>query len=435
MTIFKAYDIRGIYGKDLTDDIAYRIGRALVTFLKAKKVVVGRDMRSSSEPLFKALAQGITDQGADVIDIGVCSTPVSYFGCVFLEADASVMITASHNPAEYNGFKLTREMAIPVSGDTGIKEIEALAAKEFEDAEKGSISSKNITDEYAKHVLSFGSGIKGLKIVIDAGNGMGGFEATEVLSRLPCTIVPLYLELDGSFPNHEANPLKPETLADLQKEVIASGADLGIAFDGDADRAFFIDDKGNIISSDFTLALIAREILKKEKGLVLYDIRSSWIAREVIEENQGTSKMCRVGHAFIKEQMRKEGAIFAGELAGHYYFKDNFFTDSAVIAAVIMLSIASKSRLSSLVEPLRKYYKSDEINFEVKDKEAKMDELSRHYKDGSISLLDGIRIDFDDWWFNVRPSNTEPLLRLNLEARTKELLEAKTKELSGLIKA
>lgn len=441
MSIFKAYDVRGVYPSELDEKLAYKIGRAFVSFLKVDKVAVSQDMRKSSEGLKKELIRGITDQGADVIEIeGLCSTPRSYFSCWFLRAPASIMVTASHNPGQYNGFKFTREKAIPISGNTGIKDIEQLVmGNKFKDAKKkGKVIEEDITENYRKHILSFidAKKIKPLKVVIDAGNGMGGKDMELVLDKLPLKVVKMYFEPDGSFPNHEANPLKEENNADIKKRIIKEKADFGIALDGDADRVFFFDENAETIPADFITSLIAEEVLKGNKGKVLYDLRSSWIVKEVIEKNGGKAGMCRVGHAFIKEQMRKEKAIFAGELSGHFYFKDNFYTDSGVIAVLKMIQLISEKgkKLSELVKPLKKYYASGEINSEVEDKEGKMKELAKIYKDGKVSWLDGIRIDFDDWWFNVRPSNTEPLLRLNLEAKSKKLMEEKRDEVLGVIR-
>lgn len=441
MSIFKAYDVRGVYPSELNEEIAYKVGRAFVTFLKVNNVAVSQDMRQSSKSIKESLIKGITDQGADVIEVeGLCSTPKNYFACWFLKTHGSIMVTASHNPGKYNGFKFTREQAIPISGDTGIKEIEQLVLKNKfkEPAHKGKVIKKDIEKEYAKHILSM-IDVKKMnpsKVVIDAGNGMGGRDIELVIDELPLKVTKMYFEPDGSFPNHEANPLKEENLADLKKRVLKEKADFGIALDGDADRVFFIDETGETVASDMITCLIAEEILGKNPGEpVLYDLRSSWIVKEIIEKNKGKAHMCRVGHAFIKEHMRKEKAIFAGELSGHFYFRDNFYTDSGVIAALKVIQIISEKgkKLSELVNPLRKYFASGEINSEVQDKEGKMKELAEKYKDGKISWLDGVRIDFKEWWFNVRASNTEPLLRLNLEAKTKEMMEKKRDEVLRLI--
>ena len=442
MSIFKAYDVRGVYPNELNEEIAYKVGRAFVTFLKVNKVAVSQDMRKSSNSLKKELIKGITDQGADVIEVnGLCSTPRSYFACWFLKTPGSIMVTASHNPRKYNGFKFTREKAIPISGDTGIKDIEKLVLKNKfkEPKKKGKIIKKDITQDYKKHILNFinPKKIKPLKVVIDAGNGMGGKDMELLLGKLPLKVIKMYFKPDGNFPNHEANPLKEENLVALKKKIKEEKADFGIAPDGDADRVFFIDENAETIPADFITCLIAEKILKKNKGeKVLYDLRSSWITKETIEAFGGKPLMCRVGHAFIKEQMRKEKAIFAGELSGHFYFRDNFYTDSGVIAALKVIQIISEKgkKLSELVKPLKKYFASGEINSEVEDKEEKMKELAKIYGDGKISYLDGIRVDYKDWWFNVRPSNTEPLLRLNLEAKTKELMETKRDEVLNIIR-
>ena len=440
MPIFKAYDVRGIYPSELNEEIMYRICRAFADFLKGKTIMVAHDMRLSSLSLNEAVIKGINDQGVDVIDIGLCSTPMSYFGCAFTKADGALQVTASHNPKEYNGCKFMRKMAIPISGDTGIKEIEKIVnANKFRKInKKGKIIERDVKEDYVKHVLGFidKRKIKKLKIVVDSANGMGCLETDLILEKLPIEIIKMYCEIDGNFPNHEADPLKEKNTIDLRERVKKEKADLGIAFDGDADRVFFIDEKGNKMPSDFITCLIAKEFLKeKKREKILYDLRSSWIVKEEVEKLGGKAYMSKVGHAFIKEQLRKENAIFGGELSGHYYFKDNFYTDSAIIASLKIIQLLSRGKkLSQLVKPLQKYFASGEINFEVSDKEAKMKELEKAYSDGKISHLDGIRIDFKDWWFNVRPSNTEPLLRLNLEAKTKEITEKKKGEIEKIIK-
>ena len=441
MSIFKAYDIRGVYPKELNEEIAYNIGKAFADFVNVRKILVGRDMRLSSDSLFRSLSRGIIEQGSDVINIGMCSSPMCNFACNFLKADASVMITASHNPKEYNGFKFTRKQAIPISEDTGIRDIEDLFNKNKfrKSKKKGRIIRKEIMKGYVKHVLKF---IKNknakLKIIVDCGNGMGGPETREVFRHLKCKLTEMYFKPDGNFPNHEANPLKEENVKELREKVIQQKADLGIAMDGDADRVFFISDKGEIIPSDFITCLIAKTYLKEKQGeTILYDLRSSWITPETIKKNGGIPVMSKVGHSFIKEKLRKAKGIFGGELSGHFYFKDNFYTDSGIIASMKIIGLVTeeKKKISELIKPLKKYFASGEINSEVKDKEAKMKELAKKYKNGRISWLDGIRIEFDDWWFNVRPSNTEPLLRLNLEAKTKELMEKKRDEILRIIRS
>jgi phosphomannomutase len=437
MTIFKAYDIRGIYPSELNEETAYKIGRAFVKFLNVKEVLVGQDGRISSPQLFESLARGITDQGADIIDIGLCSTPMFYFGTA--KYQAGIMITASHNPKEYNGFKLCRENAIPISGDTGIQDIKDLVNKnQFEDKEKGKIIKKDIMDDFIKHNISFVKTDKKLKIVVDAGNGMGGFTFPKIFERLHFDFIPLYCEVDFNFPHHEPNPMKYKNLKDLQKKVIEEKADLGVALDGDVDRCVFVDENGDIITSDLIIPLVGKEMLKNHPGsTIMYNLICSKVVPEKIEELGGKAVMSRVGHSFIKKQMREEDAIFAGELSGHFYYKNNFFVESSFITTAMILNlIAGEDKpLSELIKPLKKYYKTEEISFEVEDKIAKMKELEEHFKDAKqISHLDGIKMEYDDWWFNVRPSNTEPLLRLNLEAKTKEKMEEMKGKISEIIR-
>lgn len=437
--IFKAYDIRGIYGESLTEDIAFRIARAFATFLKPRRVVIGRDMRPHSTPLFEAFAQGLRRQGVNVVDLGLCSTPMSYFANHHLGADASVMITASHNPAEWNGFKLCRAEAIPISDQTGIAEIERIYNENRFDppaAHEGSLERFDPVPGYAEHVRRFADVRRPLRVAIDFANGMGIVEA-RAFEGLPLTITGLYDTLDGSFPNHEANPLKHETLRSLQELMRREQFDFGIAFDGDADRVGFLDERGEIIPMDMITALIAKTILQRQKGVILYDLRSSWAVREVIEEHGGTPLMSRVGHAFIKQQMRETGALFAGELSGHYYFRENGYTESAALASLYIANVVSSSNepLSSLIRPLRRYYASGEINSEVHDIPRVLQRLREKYADGRISTLDGLSVEYDDWWFNVRPSNTEPLVRLNLEARDPQTMARRRDEVLAIIRA
>ncbi len=436
MSIFKAYDIRGIYPQEINEDIAYKLGRAFVTFLKCKKVVVSRDMRLSSKALSDALIKGLTDQGADVIDIRLSSTPMNYFANNFLKADGSIMITASHNPKDFNGFKLSREKAIPISEDTGIKKIEYLVNKnKFKDGKKGKVTEKDVLNDYANHVVKFiKKSNKNLKIIADAGNGMAGLTADKIFSKLGLKLEKMYFELDGTFPNHEADPLKEKNVKEIKERVLKEKFDLGIAFDGDCDRVFFIDENGQKIPSDFIIALFSQEFLKKNpKEKIIYDLRSSKIIEETITLNNGKPIMSRVGHVFVKDLMREKDALFGGELSGHYYFRNNFYTDSGIIATVKLIEILSKTnkKLSELVKPFKKYYQSGEINIKVKDK---IKDIEKNYKDGKILHIDGLSVYYKDWWFNIRPSNTEDLLRLNLEANTKELIEKKKKELLDLIK-
>ena len=438
--IFKAYDIRGVYPEQLSEATAEKIGRAIVEFLKAKTVVIGRDMRPHSVPLFHALVKGITEQGADVIDLGLCSTPMCYHANGNLKADASVMITASHNPAEWNGFKICRENAIPLSGKSGIGDIEALVRKDQWSAPQrtGKVSSYDIAGEYGQFLRSHAHLNRKLKVVVDYANAMGSYEIAGIEDFFE--IIPLYKELDGTFPNHEANPLKKDTLTAIRAKVKETGADFGAAFDGDADRCGFIDDKGEVIQMDLFTALIAQDILSEnktgEKLPILYDLRSSWSVKECIAGNGGTPIMSRVGHAFIKAQMRETGAVFAGELSGHYYFKENFTAESQGLATIKLANlICRKNRpVSELVAPLRKYYSSGEINSKVADTGVILDQIRKKYADGHLFELDGISSEYSDWWFNVRASNTEPLLRLIVEAATPEKMAAKRDELLKLIR-
>ena len=436
--VFKAYDIRGIYGQTLTDELMFDIGRAFVTFLKCRTVTVGRDMRPHSQPLFEALARGLTLQGADVVDLGLCSTPMSYFGNGSLGADAGVMITASHNPGEWNGMKMTRAQAVPISGDTGIQDLERIVRSRAFDApaaQPGRITSHAILAEYVRHIQPYADLKRPVRIVADMANAMGVVESAVLKGVLEFDA--LFPELDGTFPNHEANPLALETLADLQAKVRGGRYDFGVAFDGDADRAGFVDERGAIIPMDIITALIAQDLLAREKGVIFYDLRSSWAVKEVIEENGGTPMLSRVGHAFIKQQMRDHNALFAGELSGHYYFKNNYFTESSSLAVICVANIVSRSRqpLSALVKPIQRYAASGEINSEVHDPDAVLLRLKAAYRDGRLIELDGVSIEYADWWFNVRKSNTEPLIRLNVEAKTQAMMEQRRDELLAIVRA
>jgi len=441
--IFKAYDIRGIYGEDFGEEMAERLGQAMVKFANAKTMVVGRDMRASSPKLAKAVIRGVLSMGADVIDIGECSTPIFSFALAEYDLhDAGIMITASHNPAKYNGFKLSLGNAMPIGKTSGMDEIKKLVLEgKFDQKPEGNIVDSPITDEYIQKIFSFidTEKIKHMKIIIDAGNGMGGPILEKIFKKLPqIELVPMYFKPDGTFPHHEANPLKEENLIDLKEKMKEVEPDLGVAYDGDCDRVGFVDEKGETIPGDFITALLAKEILKKYPGgIVHYDLRSSWAVRDVINENGGKPEMCMVGHALIKNLMRKTGAVFSGELSSHFYFKDFFGVESGDLTLLFILTLISEEgkSMSELVAPLKKYYHSGEINFEVEDKEGMMKKLEEMYSVGAkdVSHLDGIRIEFDDWWFNVRASNTEPLLRLNLEAKTPELMEEKRDEISKIL--
>ena len=434
--IFKAYDIRGIYPTDINEDIAYAIGRAYITFTGAKKVVIGRDMRPHSQQLFDGIARGITDQGADVIDLGLSSTPQSYFANGTLKADGSVMITASHNPGEWNGFKLCKADAVPISGATGIMDIQKIAESKAwqEPAVKGKISTYDITGKYGEFLRSFAKLDRKLKVVVDYANAMGLYEIAGIRDLFD--IVPMYDVMDGTFPNHEANPLKTDTLDAIRAKVKEVKADFGAAFDGDADRCGFIDDLGEIIPMDLFTALIAQDILAKGPATILYDLRSSRAVKECIEENGGKAIQCRVGHAFIKNQMRENDAVFAGELSGHYYFKQNFTAESQGLAMIMLANLicAKNQPLHELIAPLKKYFSSGEINSKVADVAPILAEIKAKYTDGNMFELDGVSVEYDRWWFNIRASNTEPLLRLIVEADTQELMETKRDELLSIIR-
>ena len=434
--IFKAYDIRGIYPEQLNEEIAEKIGRAFIEFTKARKVVVGYDMRPDSVPLFNALAKGMTEQGADVVNLGMCSTPMSYFANGKLGADGSIIITASHNPAGWNGFKMCKANAVPISGATGIMDIERIVEEEsWSKSDKtGSVSEYDIAPEYAKFLQDHLKVDRKLKVVVDYANSMGSFESAGIEDYFE--IIPMYKDLDGTFPNHEANPLKLDTLDAICAKVKEVGADFGAAFDGDADRCGFIDNKGEIIPMDLFTAIIAQDILSEGPATILYDLRSSRAVKECIEENGGTAIMSRVGHAFIKAQMREHDAVFAGELSGHYYFKENFTAESQGLAFVKFANLICKSGKTSseLVAPLRKYAFSGEINSKVADTQIVLDKLKTEYADGNQFELDGLSVEYPDWWFNVRASNTEPLLRLIVEADTEEIMEQKRDAILAVIR-
>jgi len=441
--IFKAYDVRGVYGKNLTDEVAYKIGRAFASFLKCKGVIVGYDMRVSSPKLSKAFMKGVNDAGANAIDIGEVSTDGLYFASGFLKKPG-VMFTASHNPPKYNGLKFCKEKAVPINEDTGLNKIKSIIEKnkykKIND-KKGKLIKKNILKDYVKHVLSFINinKIKNLKIAVDAGNGMAGKIVPLIYKNLPVKIIPLYFELDGTFPNHLADPSKYENLRKLQEVVKKEKCNFGMAFDGDADRIFFVDENGNIVNSSLIASLIIKNILQKHKNQnMIYNLVCSRIVPETIEKYGGKAYIERVGHSFIKSTMKKINAIFACEHSAHYYFRKNFNADSGIIASLIVSEIISKENklLSKLLEEFKVYFKIEETNFKVKDKIKKIQQIKNHYKNKNpkkIMTMDGVSVYFDDWWFNVRPSNTEPLLRLNLEAVSEEAMEKKTKELVKLM--
>jgi phosphomannomutase len=443
--VFKAYDVRGIYPDELDEAGAEAIGRAYVERFEPGRIAVGRDMRLSSPAMQKAVMQGAAAAGADVLDLGLVGTEMVYFAVGSLELEGGIMVTASHNPKQYTGLKLVRRGALPVGGDSGLLDLRDLIDSGNWSVtgrdDRGEVRDVDIWPDYVERVLSFVdvAAIKPLRVVIDAANGMAGTMLPPVLERLPVDAVSCYFEPDGSFPNHEPNPLLPENREFIVRKTLEEGADLGVAFDGDADRCFFVDDSGDFVPGDFVTALFAESVLEKEPGAkIIYDVRASRAVPDTIERAGGVSLMNRVGHAFIKARMRKEDAAFAGEVSGHYYFRDFSQADSGVVPFLLMLELISKKgrRLSEILEPLRsRYFITGELNTPVPDVALKLQELKERYADGRVSHLDGISVDFDDWHFNVRPSNTEPLLRLNLEATTEELMERKQDEVLELIRS
>lgn len=443
--IFKAYDIRGIYPEELDEEASYLIGRAYIQFLKKKKpkIVVGQDNRLSSPSLFEALTLGMVEQGADVVDIGLATSPLLYWTCAFFEFDGGINITASHNGAQYNGFKVVREKAIPISEKSGIKEIKKLVLEgKFKTEISGEITKKETLKEYIqfnKQNFDFKK-IKPLEIVIDTANAVSGIVIPEIFQNTNCQIYHIFSELEGTFLNHQPDPLKKENLKDLSATVKARKADFGVGFDGDGDRVIFVDEKGDAVGGDMITALMAEMILKKNQGeKILYDIRSSNSVKETIEREGGKALIERIGHSYIKERMRKEKAIFGGELSGHYYHRDHFFCECPFFVIFkILEKLSQESKpFSEIISPFRKYFSSGEINFKVKDKEKILKLLEKNPpgggERGKIMKLDGLRIDFKDWWFLVRPSNTEPLLRLVIEAKSKELVYEKAHLLSDVL--
>lgn len=441
-TIFKAYDVRGIYPRDLDEEVAYRLGRAFVVLLGAERVILGRDMRLSGPALMAAVARGLTDQGADVFDIGQVSTDQYYFACATQELPG-IMVTASHNPKEYNGFKMVRRMPYLLSGDSGIAELRELtsAARFPTPKRRGRITPLDLKADFVTKVLSLveGEAIRPLKVVVDCGNGTVGPILQEIYRHLPVRLIGMYLEPDGNLPNHGLDPLQPENRAELQQRVVAESADVGFAFDGDGDRFFVIDDRGHFVSGDFLTALLSAYLLEKHPGeKIIYDVRASWAVPDAIRAAGGIPLMERVGHAFIKRRMAEEGALFAGEVSGHYYFRDFFCADSGLIPSLLVLEMLSRKgvRLSELLRPLEeRYFISGEINSRVRDPQGRIQALAQRYADGEQHFLDGLSVSYPDWHFNVRPSNTEPLLRLNLEARSRAEMERRCAEVLAILRA
>jgi phosphomannomutase len=446
MGVFHAYDVRGLCPPDITEDLARHLGNALALMLdksgRPGALGIARDMRPSSPGLADALAAGIQAAGRDVVDLGMTTTPCFYYAIGALKLAGGIIVTASHNPAEYNGFKICREEAIPIGGNSGLKDLEAaVLAGQFHSVKtSGKRRSEDVQEAYLSHLLAVtGGSIVPLRIAIDCGNGVAGPLVERFLKRLPqLQSQNLFFEPDGTFPNHEANPLKHETLDTLRERVRSEKLDLGIAFDGDGDRAAFVDEKGDIVANDLLTALLAEEMLKKHPGkAIVYDLRSSMVVRETIEKLGGKALEERVGHAFIKKTMRENDAVFGGELSGHYYWKDNSYADSALLAVARTLMIRSRENkpLSELIKPFRRTFQSGERNFTVADKDGRIKALMARYSDGEQSQLDGITVRYKDWWFNVRKSNTEPVLRLNLEARSQALHDEKLTEVQALIGA
>lgn len=445
--IFKAYDIRGVVPEELNEQIAERVGRAFVKFLeeqgiKESAIIVSRDMRVSSPALFEALSKGITSMGVDVIDIGQSSTDMFYFACGTLNLPG-IAITASHNPKQYNGFKMIKKMPYAIGKGQGMERIQELVISGDLSAtgdKSGSIIQKDVRDDFIKKVLSFidVSRVRPLKVAIDCGNGMAGPYIERLKEFLPIEIIPMFFEPDGAFPNHPADPLEKANRAELEKRVVAEGADLGIAFDGDVDRCFFVDDTGEFVSGDFLTAVLTERFLKKfHGGKIIYDLRASDVVPDTVNTLGGRPLINRVGHAYIKRRMIEEGAVFAGEVTGHYYFKNFFNADSGLIPALLILEMLSEEnkKFSEILKPLReKYFISGEINSKVSDVKAVLQKIETIYKAGEIEKIDGISARFADWHFNVRGSNTEPLIRLNLEAKTKEMMEEKRDEVLEVIR-
>jgi phosphomannomutase len=444
--VFKAYDVRGLYPSEITEELFHVLGRAFVAYLGPGRYAVTRDMRLSSPSLSAAFIDGAREQGGDIVDCGLTGTDMMYFAVAADHLDGGAQITASHNPRQYNGCKLVRRDAFPLSGESGIKEMKEMilgGTLPPPSSARGRCETRDVMDRYVEHVMSFidRDVIRPFNVVLDAGSGVGGMIAPRLFDQLPCRTTRLCFEVDGTFPNHEANPLIEENRRDITEKVVAERADVGIAWDGDGDRCFFLDGTGEFIAGDFITALLAEAFLMKHPGAtILYDVRASYAVKDTVARYGGKALMNRVGHAFIKARMREEDAIFGGEVTGHYYFRDNFYADNGFIPALLILELMSKKRqsLRDLLEPLReKYFISGEINTKASSMEevnAKLETLAREYRHGNTYHLDGISAEFDDWHFNVRASNTEPLLRLNLEGLTPEIMERRRDEVLAIIR-
>jgi phosphomannomutase len=443
--VFKAYDVRGLYRTELDEDGARAVGRAFVEVFEPKRIAVGHDMRISSPSMTESVIAGAAEAGADVLELGLVGTEMVYFTVGQLELDGGIAVTASHNPKEYTGMKIVRAGALPVGGESGLLEIRDRAMSDpatSEGVSLGHVQPYDIWEQYVERALSFidPEAIEPLKVVIDAANGMAGVMLPPVLEHLPqLEVVRCYFEPDGTFPNHEPNPLLPENREFIVRKTLEEQADFGVAFDGDADRCFFVDDSGEFVPGDFATALFAESVLAKEPGAkVIYDVRASWAVPKTIERAGGVPLINRVGHAYIKHRMREEHATFGGEVSGHYYFRDFSQADSGVVPFLLMLELLSKrgQKLSGILRPFReRFFITGELNTPVPDVDAKLRELEARFgTEGRVSHLDGLSMDAEDWHFNVRPSNTEPLLRLNLEALDPELMERKRDEVLAVIR-
>jgi phosphomannomutase len=443
-SIFKAYDVRGLAPGQINGEVARRIGRAFVDYLGATRIAVGRDVRLSSPELAQGFIRGAATQGAQVTDLGVVSTDMLYYAVASHDLDGGAIITASHNPKQWNGIKMVRRGALALSGDAGIKEIrEALQAGRYADdpaATQPEVSGRSIIEDYARHCLSFidPQVVPRLKLVMDAGNGMGSVGAEAIFGRLPVEAIKLYFTPDGTFPNHPPDPLEEANRLEIMERVKEERADLGIAWDGDADRCFFIDDGGRFVPGDFVTAILAEGFCRKFPGAVIvYDVRASRAVPERVAAAGGRALMNRVGHAFIKKRMRDENGVFGGEVSGHFYFRDNWYADNGMIPALLVLELLGREgrRFSEILAPLReRYHISGEINSKVEDVAGALRRIEERYRDGRIGRLDGISVDYDDWHFNVRASNTEPLVRLNLEADAREKMERRRDEVLEVIR-
>ena len=445
-TVFKAYDVRGLYPSQINEDLARHIGRAFVAFLDAKRIAVSRDMRVSSPTLSAAFIDGARTQGADVVDFGMLATDMLYYAVARDNFDGGAQITASHNPKEYNGVKMVRQQAFPLSGDAGISDIrEMILADQIPTPTAyGSLREQQVLDDYLEHILSFvdlGT-LRPFRLVLDAGSGMGGLVAPALFDRLPFQTTTLCFDIDGTFPQHEANPLIARNRRDLVQQVKEDDADVGIAWDGDADRCFFVDGDGEFVSGDFITALLAEAFLRKEAGAnIIYDVRASHAVKDTVTAFGGSPLMNRVGHAFFKRRMREEDAAFGGEVTGHYYFRNNFFADNGFIPALLVLELMSVKNmtLKQLLAPLRqKYFISGEINTEMPDMNAvksTIERIKNAYQNGRTYEMDGVSVEYSTWHFNVRPSNTEPLIRLNLESNSQISMETRRDEVLALIRA